>query len=265
MYEYVPGQTLDKWIDRGDTPLEKFLRWIVTLADAFLYAAQEGIVHRDMKPANVMIDMRSHAQIMDFGLAEALSDGKALTGGRIAGTPAYMSPEQARGDAELDSRSDQYSLGAMLYEIVSGQKPLRSSGRVAIAEIAERETPPLEPLRQVTADLRSICLKAMAANPDDRYADIADLGSDLEAYLDDRPILARPAGPVRKLRMWARRNVGTAIAAGTAVAMLLLVAVIASAAAIRLADASKTRRKQKQTHKRTNNKLTNWRKTRRSC
>ena len=232
VYEYVPGETLERTIEQGELDLPTTIEWVATLADALHYAATEGIVHRDMKPGNVMIDSRGRPQIMDFGLAEALLGGKAATGGRIAGTPAYMSPEQARGETHVGPASDQYALGAMLYEMITGERAVTTRGKAAIIEIAERQSPPIGPLAQISRDLRAICLKAMSADAEDRYEDCGKFAADLRRFRQGFPVVARPISPVIRLWKWSRRNVGTAVSAAAAAMLLILVATVSSVAAL---------------------------------
>ncbi len=234
VYEYVPGETLEQRMLREPIQERQLIEWIAVLADALSYAAQESIVHRDIKPANIMIDTHGRPQIMDFGLAEALSDGVAATGGGIAGTPRYMSPEQARGDRDIGPASDQHALGVILYEGLTQQRSVTHSGAAAMIEIAERAGPPLEPLASVNSDLQKICLRALAKVPEDRFADAADLADDLRRYLSYHPIQAIRPTVMRRLQLWSKRNPAAAAASLTAAALLILVAVISSTAAVRL-------------------------------
>lgn len=181
VYEFVPGRTLDDVRSDREQPIPqpKLIQWVATLADALAYAASEGIVHRDIKPANIMIDSHDRPQIMDFGLAVALQQGKAQTGGQIAGTPVYMSPEKGRGEAHIGPAADQYSLAAILYQLTTGVRPVQRSGVAALAEVAEREGPPLKPLKSLSRDLRAIIVKAMHRDPEVRIEEAGVAGVDL--------------------------------------------------------------------------------------
>jgi hypothetical protein len=234
VYEYVPGRTLADLIRQNDEPLtmEQAIEWIAVLADAISYAAGEGIVHRDIKPANIMIDPHGRPQMMDFGLAEVLEGGVAATGGKIAGTPVYMSPEQASGATQIDSASDQYGLAAILYELVTGTRPVVGTGLAAISEVAQRDHPPLEPLKPLPIDLQRIILKAMRQTPRQRYSDCRDFASDLRAYLSGRPVTANPPWITTRLIKWAKRNRATAAAVFASGLLLVAVAVGSSVAAL---------------------------------
>ena len=234
VYEYVPGRTLDTLIAEKAIDATHSIQLVASLADALSYAASENIVHRDIKPANIMIDGRKRPQIMDFGLAEALSEGMASSGGRIAGTPAYMSPEQARGEQKIGPATDQYSLGAILYELATGRKAVLAQGRAAIHEVSERVLPPLEPLQKLPKDLQCIILRAMNAVPSQRYKDCADFASDLRAYLAQMPVTANPLGPLGVFVKWAQRNRSTALASVISLLLIVAVAVISSLAAVML-------------------------------
>jgi serine/threonine protein kinase len=213
----------------GELETADFLLKVCGIADALCYAASEGIVHRDIKPANIMIDSRGRPQIMDFGLAEVALAGQASTGGRIAGTPAYMSPEQARGTKTVTPASDQYSLGAILYEGVTGTRSVRLSGAAAISEIASRDSLPMEPLHGIPTDLVCIIKKSMASHPEARYPDCQDMANDLRAYLDGFPVSARRTNLLVRVAKWSRRD---RLAAGLLVAVLLMLVGIASMSSV---------------------------------
>jgi predicted Ser/Thr protein kinase len=234
VYEFIPGKTLEQVMQADGLSRQATLSLTATLADALLYAAEAGIVHRDIKPSNVMIDQDGRPQIMDFGLAEAMEEGKAMTGGKIAGTPIYMSPEQARGDSQVGSATDQYSLCAILYELLTGTRPVQSKGVAAVAEVASRDRPPVEPLQALPLDLRRVVLKGMHKDPEQRYEHTGVLASDLRAFQNGYPVIANPGGPFSRTWKWSQRNRSTALALAATAALLIAIAAVSTTFAFRL-------------------------------
>jgi hypothetical protein len=186
-----------------------------------------GVVHRDVKPANLMIDAQGRLWVTDFGLARCGADSGLTASGDLVGTLRYMSPEQALARHDLvDHRTDLYSLGATLYELLTGRPAVGGRDRQEILRrIAEEEPRPPRALdRDVPADLEVIVLKALAKEPGERYATAQELADDLGAFLEDRPIKARRPTLGRRAAKWARRHRGVAAAgvAGLALATLTL-------------------------------------------
>jgi tetratricopeptide (TPR) repeat protein len=195
-------------------------------AEALEHAHGLGVLHRDIKPGNLLVEPGGHLWVTDFGLARWGNCGDLSGSGDAPGTLRYMCPEQAAGGRVLDPRSDVYSLGATLYELLAGRPAFDGTDRAdLLRRIAHAE--PVAPRRidpTIPRDLETIVGKAMAKEPDRRYATARELAEDLGRFLDDRPILARRPGPVERLGRWSRRHARATVAA----AALLVLAVVAS-------------------------------------
>lgn len=203
----------------------KAARLVATLARALHHAHQRGILHRDLKPGNVLLDEVGEPHLTDFGLAKLLDSESPATQTRgMLGTPEYMSPEQAAGEARrVTTATDVYGLGAVLYELLTGRPPFAGPDKVAVLlQVAQQE--PERPRKfspSVNLDLETICLRCLAKEPDRRYASAAALAEDLDAWLEGKPIQARPVGLVERAWLWAKRK--PAIAALSALSAVALI------------------------------------------
>ena len=231
--EFVPGGSLSQFINGRPQAPRVAATMVMALCRAMAEAHARGIIHRDLKPANVLLTPDHQPKITDFGLAKQMEgDSQQTRSGAIMGTPSYMAPEQAWGQTrEIGPLSDQYALGAILYEMIVGRPPFQGATPLETLELV-RNQEPVPPTRlqpRTPTDLETICLKALQKDPARRFPDAGAMAEDLRRFLDGEPIVARPVGAPERLWRWCRRNPRVA---GLAAAVVLMgIAITAGSAA----------------------------------
>ena len=230
--EYIEGETLEARIRREGKLTPEEAAAIARQAALGLAAAHEhGMVHRDIKPANILLDKTTgRAKISDFGLArDVVDESLAITAtGEMGGTLPYMSPEHFRAPEQVDGRSDVFSLGVVLYELLTGELPFKGSFlQVRAAILSDEPVPPRRLRPSIPADLETITLACLEKDPDRRYATAQAVAEDLRRFQNGEPILCRPTGVIERTFKWVRRKPAQAALAGvTTVAALALVSLI---------------------------------------
>ncbi|HLQ51109.1 MAG TPA: protein kinase, partial [Terriglobales bacterium] len=230
---------------------------LVNICNAMAYAHSKDILHRDLKPDNIMLGKFGEVLVMDWGLAKILSarvaeksdpkgqetildltmraslDSNITMEGAVAGTPAYMAPEQAAGRiSELDERTDVYSLGAILYEILSGEPPYKGNTALEVVRKVNQDPPPplqtgVYGFKPIPRELKAICEKAMTRDPQQRYATAQEMRNDLQAYLEDQPVSCCPDTSLQRSIKWIKRNRHRVTASATTAAAILAVVLLA--------------------------------------
>ena len=243
--KWVEGGSLARHLGRFHRDLPKAARLLVTVARTVDHAHRHGILHRDLKPANILLDARDNPHVTDFGLAKRVQGDAGLTqSGQIMGTPSYMAPEQAAAKKGLTAAADVYSLGAVLYELLTERPPFREENPLdTLMQVLNKEPVPPRALNpRVDRDLETICLKCLEKDPSRRYASAEALAEDLERWAAGAPITARPVGRAERTWRWCRRN--PVLAALTAAAtVFLLAAVSATVVALQIAELGEKQKK----------------------
>ncbi|HKS17410.1 MAG TPA: protein kinase, partial [Planctomycetota bacterium] len=226
--QFIDGRGLDRMVNECKQDLRRTAAWIRDIAHALESAHDRGIVHRDVKPGNILVDREGRAYLTDFGLALRDRAVRVTMSGTTLGTPNFMSPEQARGERnKLDRRTDVYSLGATLYNLTTGRVPYWENTPELVVQKILNEDPKLPTTLNLSIDrsLQTIMLKAMDKEPTRRYASAAEMGDDLQRWLAGEPIQATPStSGLKNFKKWWGRHRRTILIAGTSAAAASLVA-----------------------------------------
>lgn len=227
----VEGESLSAKLREGPMPSRAAAELVKRISEAVAFAHKAGVIHRDLKPGNVLIDKTGEPKVTDFGLAKNLAGDSELTGtGQILGTPSYMPPEQATGDAaKVNERADVYALGAILYSCLVNRPPFQAPTPMeTLKQVLEREPVPPRTLdAKIPRDLETICLKCLRKEPGKRYPHADELAEDLGRWLRNEPIIARCVSRLEKGWMWCRRHPVATLSSVAAVLALLVGSLVA--------------------------------------
>lgn len=231
---YVQGETLKERLAHERPGIRQIVVWIRDLAEALAYAHEQHVIHRDIKPANVIINQQRHPMIMDFGLAKRINHARELTtDGLILGTPAYMSPEQARGNVEeMSTQIDQYSLGMIFYELLTGQPRWQAKTHEILLKLQSDPPPPdiNHGERSIPIDLIAVCQKMLQPQSGERYSDCQAVADDLSRWLEGHSVSVRRVSQTERFVKWCHRNrVISSLIVSTALILVVSLAVVSYA------------------------------------
>jgi len=238
--ELVEGRSLGQWLEGTPRPAGQASELVETLARAMHSAHCQGVVHRDLTPANVLLTAELTPKITDFGLAKLIIGGGELRtqAGELLGTPSYMAPEQAASKQEaIGAATDVYALGAILYEMLSGRPPFKAESPLETLRqvMADEPVAPSRLQPRLSRDLETICLKCLRKDWSQRYDSAVALADDLRRFLESRPIAARPSSTLERAWRWCLRNRVVAILLACVASLLVTIAVAAFVSAAGLA------------------------------
>ena len=236
--DFVEGQNLTEYVRNRPLSSRQAAKYLKTIAEAIHYAHQHGILHRDLKPSNILMDQSDQPRVSDFGLARQIKGDSDLTlSGQVLGSPNFMPPEQAAGKrSQVGPHSDVYSLGAILYYLLTARAPFAAETMTETLQQVVHNDPPSPRLLNpgMSRDLETICLKCLEKEPGKRYATAQELADELGRFLADEPIRARPVGPAGKTWRWCRRKPALASALLLVLVLLLVVGIGSPIAVLRI-------------------------------
>jgi serine/threonine protein kinase len=207
--EYMSGGSLDSRLRSGPLPPKEAAALILTLAGGLQHVHAQGIVHRNLKPSNILVDADGTLKISSFTIAKLADESVPEAPGTVIGTLPYMAPEQLGGeDAAIGPPADIWALGGILYELLTGRPPFQADTALdtMLLVASEEPTAPRRLCPAVPVDLEKVCLKCLEKKIEDRYVSAEALANDLRLFLESRPIMTRPAGVLRRGWKWAQRH-----------------------------------------------------------